>query len=126
VALASTVEHLLKTGRTFHAAFHARIGQSKQVDGCKGRGSQSQKKLMDVARQMSALNFTVFLVGTGDIMRGCIVPLAMSSQEVGGQCPSNETGVSSNDGQAHWSSGFLGTFVDMDLCYRPALRAVVF
>ena len=84
VALASTVEHLLKTGRTFHAAFHARIGQSKQVDGCKGRGSQSQKKLMDVARQMSALNFTVFLVGTGDIMRGCIVPLAMSSQEVGG------------------------------------------
>ena len=81
VALTSTVEHLLKTCRTFHAAMHARMGQATGPD---GRGSQSQKKLMDVGRQLSALNFMVFLVGTGDVMRGCVVPLAMKSQQVGG------------------------------------------
>ena len=80
VALGNTVEHLLKTHRTLHAALHARMGQMK--DG--GRGKQSMSKLIDVGRQVSALDFVTFTVGVGDILRTCITPLALGAQTVAG------------------------------------------
>ena len=42
VALANTVEHLIKMHRTLHAAMHARLGQSRV-----GRSSQTISHLID-------------------------------------------------------------------------------
>ena len=81
VALSHTVEHLIKTQRPFHAALHARLGQSHGPD---ARGKQSGMKLTAVGRQICSVNFVTFLVGTGDIMRSCVVPFALSSQKVAG------------------------------------------
>ena len=79
VALANTVEHLLKMHRTFHAAMHARLGQRQA-----GRGTQSLHKLLDVGRQISALDFMAFTIGAGDVLRTCIVPVALQAQQVSG------------------------------------------
>ena len=69
VALANTVEHLLKMHRTLHAAMHARIGQSRA-----GRSSKSVSQLLDVGRQISALDFVTFSIGCGDVLKTCITP----------------------------------------------------
>ena len=79
VALANTVEHLLKMHRTLHAAMHARIGQTRA-----GRSSQTITKLVDVGHQISALDFVTFSIGVGDVLRTCITPLAMQAQQVEG------------------------------------------
>ena len=79
VALASTVEHLLKTQKNFHTAMHARIAQS---EGAKSRGGQTKGQLINVGRRISALNFIVFMITTGDMLQNRIVPLAMQSQQV--------------------------------------------
>ena len=79
VALANTVEHLLKMHRTLHAAMHARLGQRKAH-----RGSQTEQKLVDVGRHIAALGFVTFTLGVGDLFRTCVTPLAMLSQAVEG------------------------------------------
>ena len=79
VALANTVGHLIKMHRTLHAAMHARIGQSRAR-----RSSQTISHLIDVGRQISALDFVTFVVGVGDVLRTCITPLALQAQRVGG------------------------------------------
>ena len=80
VALGNTVEHLLKTHRTLHAALHARIGQKKDD----GRGKQKVDHLIAVGRRVSALDFVTFAIGVGDILRTCITPLALAAQDVAG------------------------------------------
>ena len=79
IALHHTVEHLLKTHRTNHAAMHARIGQAQ---GPERRGGQTKQRLIEVGRRVSAVNFVTFLVGTADVLKHSVVPIAMMSQEV--------------------------------------------
>ena len=79
VALANTVEHLIKMHRTLHASMHARIGQSRAR-----RSSQTVSHLIDVGRHISALDFVTFVVGVGDVLRTCVTPLALQAQRVGG------------------------------------------
>ena len=79
VALANTIEHLLKTMKTFHASLHARVGQT---EGAQRRGAQSKIGLINVGRRISALNFITFTLTVGDVMQKRIVPVALRSQQV--------------------------------------------
>ena len=58
---------------------HARIAQS---EGAQSRGGQTKGQLIKVGRRISALNFIVFMITTGDMLQNRIVPLAMQSQQV--------------------------------------------
>ena len=82
VALARTMEHLLKTMTTFHAALHARVAQAHAPDGSVKRGAQTVKSLVEVGRRIAAVNFTFFWLAVGDVLRNRIVPLAMAAQRV--------------------------------------------
>ena len=81
VALARTVESLLKSLKTYQAGLHARRGQGEAAD---RRGSQTKKHLVDIGRRVTALNFITFAVAMSDMLRNRVVPLALKSQAIGG------------------------------------------
>ena len=79
VALAHTVDHLLRSLKTFQAALHARRGQG---EGTGRRGTQTKAHLISVGRRLTALNFVTFLVAVRDLLQTQVTPLALKAQAV--------------------------------------------
>jgi hypothetical protein len=79
VALAHTVDHLLRNMQAFHAALHARRGQG---EGAKGRGAQTKQHLIQIGRRISNLNFVVFVIFVRDTFQRRVAPIALKAQAV--------------------------------------------
>ena len=76
VALAHTVDHLLRSMRAFHAAMHARRWRPN------AHGAQTKQHLIQVGRRISNLNFVVFVIFVRDAFQCRVAPIALKAQAV--------------------------------------------
>ncbi len=81
VALTHTVDRLMRSLKSYHAALHARRGQAEGAD---RRGAQSKAHLVAIGRRVTALSFVTFATAVGDVLRTRVTPLALRAQGIRG------------------------------------------